>query len=53
MKCIGVIIFSLLIVVSFQGTSLASVTSIPKNLSEESEKCIACHKKKTPSIVQQ
>ena len=53
MKCIGIVILSLLVVVSFQDSSLASVTVIPKNLSAQSEKCIGCHKKKTPSIVQQ
>ena len=53
MKSIGVIVLSLLIVILVQDTSLASVTSIPKNMSEQSGKCISCHKKKTPSIVQQ
>ena len=53
MKCIGVIVLSLLMMILVQDSSLASVTSIPKNMSEQSGKCISCHKKKTPSIVQQ
>ena len=53
MKYIGVIVLSLLMVILVQDSSLASVTSIPKNMSEQSGKCISCHKKKTPSIVQQ
>ena len=36
-----------------QGAVMASVKTPPKQLSEESQQCVACHKKNNPSIVQQ
>ena len=53
MRRLGVLTLSVLALMLFQGMALASVTTIPKTLSVESAKCISCHKKKTPSIVQQ
>ena len=53
MKRIGTIILSVLALMMIQGIATASVRTIPKDMTEESTKCISCHKKKTPSIVQQ
>jgi len=53
MKRFSILILSVLALMLFQGLAMASVTIIPKTLSEESAKCINCHKKKTPAIVQQ
>jgi len=36
-----------------QNYAFASVSTIPKDMSEETGKCLGCHKKSTPSIVQQ
>ena len=53
MKRICTILFSILALVLVQGVASASVRTIPKDMTAESTKCIDCHKKKTPSIVQQ
>ncbi len=53
MKRIGTIILSVLALMMIQGIATASVRTIPKDMTAESTKCINCHKKKTPSIVQQ
>lgn len=37
----------------FQNIASAAVSVIPKDMSEETGKCLTCHKKNTPSIVQQ
>lgn len=42
-----------LAVVVIPASTLASVTTIPKVMSEESAACVNCHEKRTPSIVQQ
>jgi ABC-type glucose/galactose transport system permease subunit len=53
MNRIYVILFSLLAILLFQDPGMASVREIPKDMTAESSKCVGCHKKKTPSIVQQ
>jgi formate-dependent nitrite reductase cytochrome c552 subunit len=53
MKRTSNIIFSMLALMLIQGSGLAAVREIPKDMTEESTKCISCHKKSTPSIVQQ
>ena len=53
MKRIFMISFSVLALMTIQVTVMASVTTIPKVMSEESGKCVGCHTRKTPSIVQQ
>ena len=53
MKRIGTIVLSVLALMMIQGIATASVRTIPKDMTAESTKCVSCHKKKTPSIVQQ
>jgi len=45
MKRIGTIILSVLALMMIQGIATASVRTIPKDMTEESTKCISCHKK--------
>ncbi|GAB6041230.1 multiheme c-type cytochrome [Endothiovibrio diazotrophicus] len=42
----------LLVQGGFLGAAQAAVDKAPKTLSETSKECVACHKKKTPGIVQ-
>ncbi|MDH4019844.1 MAG: multiheme c-type cytochrome [Xanthomonadales bacterium] len=53
MKNVAKIILVLLVLIMFQGLAMASVRTLPKVMSEESVKCLGCHERKTPSIVQQ
>ena len=53
MKNVGKIMLVLGALMMFQGLAMATVRTLPKVMSEESGKCINCHQKKTPSIVQQ
>lgn len=53
MKRIVSITLLALSLVMLQGLAMASVSTVPKDLTAESAKCIGCHKKHTPSIVQQ
>jgi hydroxylamine dehydrogenase len=47
------LLLPLLVVVLAHGTAGASVTRAPKEISPESTKCIKCHEKKSPGIIQQ
>jgi hydroxylamine dehydrogenase len=53
MKLGHTVILSIFASMLFHTSAVASVREIPKDMTAESSKCIACHKKQTPSIVQQ
>ena len=46
-------LFHLLLLAVFSLPVMASVKEPPKDFSEETQKCVACHKKNNPGIVQQ